>query len=155
MKVPVVWLLKVPLYGEVDAGYIWNRTATHQLCEVQKWNQSEHDPGYFWKILDDGTFMDLLLYVDDAYVTDCESPLADTEINTFGMAFADHNGESGIKVQEPDYFLGANVDVHSDSVKRSRQRPTLVRWRPSTCPSRSRSTPRTTRRAPQGPRGGV
>ena len=88
MKVPVVWLLKVPLYGEVDAGYIWNRTATHQLCEVQKWNQSEHDPGYFWKILDDGTFMDLLLYVDDAYVTDCESPLADTEINTFGMAFS-------------------------------------------------------------------
>ena len=43
MKVPVVWLLKVPLYGEVDAGYIWNRTATHQLCEVQKWNQSEHE----------------------------------------------------------------------------------------------------------------
>tara|TARA_B100000767_G_scaffold61982_1_gene57838 strand:- start:105 stop:425 length:321 start_codon:yes stop_codon:yes gene_type:complete len=36
MKVPVVWLLKVPLYGEVDAGYIWNRTATHQLCEDTK-----------------------------------------------------------------------------------------------------------------------
>ena len=118
MKVPIVWQLKVPLYGEVDAGYIWNRTATHQLCKVQKWNQSEHDPGYFWKILDDGTFMDLLLYVDDAYVTDTGSPLADAEVETFGMAFADHNGESGIKVQEPDYFLGANVDVLSrDSVK--------------------------------------
>ena len=117
MKVPIVWQLKVPLYGEVDAGYIWNRTATHQLCKVQKWNQSEHDPGYFWKILEDGTFMDLLLYVDDAYVTDTGSPLADVEIETFGMAFADHNGESGIKVQEPDYFLGANVDVLSkDSV---------------------------------------
>ena len=44
MRVPVVWLLKVPLYGEVDAGYIWNHTATHQLCDVQKWSQSEHDP---------------------------------------------------------------------------------------------------------------
>ena len=118
MKVPIVWQLKVPLYGEVDAGYIWNRTATHQLCEVQKWSQSEHDPGYFWKILEDGTFMDLLLYVDDAYVTDTGSPLADAEIEAFGMAFADHNGESGIKVQVPDYFLGANVDVLSkDSVK--------------------------------------
>ena len=118
MRVPIVWLLKVPLYGEVDAGYIWNRTATNQLCTVQKWNQSEHDPGYFWKILADGTFMDLLLYVDDAYVTDSGSPLADAEIEAFGMAFADHNGESGIKVQEPDYFLGANVDVDSkDSVK--------------------------------------
>jgi len=113
MKVAIVWMLKVPLYGEVDAGYIWNRTATHQLCEVQKWNQSEHDPGYFWKILADGTFMDLLLYVDDAYVTDSGSLLADAEIEAFGMAFADHNGESGIKVQEPDYFLGANVDVNS------------------------------------------
>ena len=113
MKVPIVWQLKVPLYGEVDAGYIWNRTATHQLCKVQKWNQSEHDPGYFWKILEDGTFMDLLLYVDDAYVTDTGSPLADAEIEKFGMAFADHNGESGIKVQEPDYFLGANVEVYS------------------------------------------
>ena len=31
LRVPIVWMLKVPLYGEVDAGYIWNRTATHQL----------------------------------------------------------------------------------------------------------------------------
>ena len=49
--VPMIWKLNVPLYGEVDAGYIWNRTATKQLVEVQGFNQSEHDPGYFWKKL--------------------------------------------------------------------------------------------------------
>ena len=112
-KTAIVWKLQVPLYGEVDAGYIWNRTATQQLVGVQKWNQSEHDPGYFWKKLDDGTFMDLLLYVDDAYVTDSHSPLADLEIETFGMAFADKDGSSGITVQEPSHFLGANIDVES------------------------------------------
>ena len=34
--VPVVWKLNVPLYDEVDAGYIWNRTATDQLIKKQK-----------------------------------------------------------------------------------------------------------------------
>ena len=52
---------QVALCGEVDAGYIWNRTATKQLVEVQGFSQSEHDPGYFWKKLNDGTRMDLLL----------------------------------------------------------------------------------------------
>ena len=113
--VPVIWKLNVPLYGEVDAGYIWNRTATKQLVEVQGFSQSEYDPGYFWKVLADGTRMDLLLYVDDAYVTDDHSPLADAELETFGMAFKEKDGSSGITVQSPPkHFLGANVDVHSE-----------------------------------------
>ena len=111
---PVIWKLNVPLYGEVDAGYIWNRTATKQLVEVQGFSQSEYDPGYFWKVLADGTRMDLLLYVDDAYVTDDHSPLADAELETFGMAFKEKDGSSGITVQHPPkHFLGANVDVRS------------------------------------------
>ena len=112
--VPVIWKLNVPLYGEVDAGYIWNRTATKQLVEVQGFSQSEYDPGYFWKKLNDGTRMDLLLYVDDAYVTDDHSGLADIELETFGLAFQEKDGASGITVQSPPkHFLGANVDVHS------------------------------------------
>ena len=113
--VPVIWQLNVPLYGEVDAGFIWNRTATEQLVKKQKFNQSQHDPGYFWKNLSDGTRMDLLLYVDDAYVTDNHSKLADAELEVFGLAFADKDGASGITVQEPDHFLGANIDVHSST----------------------------------------
>ena len=86
--VPVVWKLNVPLYGEVDAGYIWNRTATDQtatdqLIKKQKFKQSENDPRYFWKDLavNRGTRMDLMLYVDDAYVTDQHSKLADLELD--------------------------------------------------------------------------
>ena len=114
-RVPIVWRLMVPLYGEVDAGYIWNRTATAQLCVKQGFTQSQYDPGYFWKKLADGTTMDLLLYVDDAYVTD-SSPLADAELEAFNLAFTDKNGKAGITVKEPDHFLGANIDVTPGSV---------------------------------------
>eukprot|EP00964_Phaeocystis_antarctica_P136168 scaffold100592_cov36-Phaeocystis_antarctica.AAC.1 len=49
--VPVVWRLRCPLYGEADAGRIWNRTLVKQLTEVQKFEQSQYDPCYFWKHL--------------------------------------------------------------------------------------------------------
>ena len=42
--VPVVWRLKVPLYGEADAGRIWNRTLVHQLVDVQHFKQSRSEP---------------------------------------------------------------------------------------------------------------
>ena len=64
---PIVWRLKVPLYGEADAGRIWNRTAVHQLVDVQKFQQSEFDPCYFFKEVD-GERVDVVLYVDDGYV---------------------------------------------------------------------------------------
>ena len=65
--VPVVWRLKVPLYGEADAGRIWNRTAVKQLVSVQGFTQSEYDPCYFFKV-DGDQRVDIVLYVDDGYV---------------------------------------------------------------------------------------
>ena len=38
--VPVVWRLKAPLYGEADAGRIWNRTMVKQMTKVQGYTQS-------------------------------------------------------------------------------------------------------------------
>ena len=73
---PIVWRLKVPVYGEADAGRIWNRTLVKQLTKVQKCRQSEYDPCYFWKHLDDGFRMDFVMYVDDGYVTDAYSAAA-------------------------------------------------------------------------------
>ena len=61
--VPVVWKLRVPLYGEADAGRIWNRTLLKQLVEVQEFKQSEYDPCYFYMYLNDGTRMDMVIYV--------------------------------------------------------------------------------------------
>ena len=85
--VPVVWKLCVPLYGEADAGRIWNRTLVRQLVEVQHFNQSEYDPCYFWKHLADGTRMDLVMYVDDGYVVDAYSACADAELKQLHDAF--------------------------------------------------------------------
>ena len=53
----VVWKLKVPLYGEADAAYVWHITFSTQL-KKQGFSQSTFDPCYYWKFLDDGTRMD-------------------------------------------------------------------------------------------------
>jgi len=103
--VPVVWRLKVPLYGEADAGRIWNRTLVHQLVDVQHFCQSQYDPCYFWKHLKDDTRMDLVMYVDDGYVVDAFSPLADAELQQLHDAFT-------IEIKPARFFLGNNVVVH-------------------------------------------
>ena len=106
--VPVVWRLKSPLYGEADAGRIWNRTLVNQLVQVQKFRQSQYDPCYFWKHLNDGTRMDLVMYVDDGYVVDAHSPAADAELETLNSAFT-------LTVKPAHFFLGNNVVVHDAS----------------------------------------
>jgi hypothetical protein len=57
---PIVWRLLVPLYGEADAGRIWNRTLVNQLVGVQGFTQSEYDRCYFRKLLSDGSRLDLV-----------------------------------------------------------------------------------------------
>ena len=105
---PVVWRLKVPLYGEADAGRIWNRTLVKQLTEVQQFQQSEFDPCYFWKFLSDGTRMDLVMYVDDGYVIDAYSAAADAELAQLNASFK-------IEVKPAHFFLGNNIVVHGEA----------------------------------------
>jgi hypothetical protein len=102
--VPVVWRLKAPLYGEADAGRIWNRTLVKQLVSVQKFEQSEYDPCYFRKLLADGSRIDVVMYVDDGYVVDASSPLADVELKQLHDAFT-------IAIKPAAFFLGNNVSV--------------------------------------------
>jgi len=106
--VPVVWKLKVPLYGEADAGRIWNRTLVKQLVRVQHFKQSQYDPCYFWKTLSDGTRMDLVMYVDDGYVIDAYSTAADAELEQLNASFK-------IDVKPAHFFLGNNIVVHDGS----------------------------------------
>ena len=112
--VPVVWRLKVPLYGEADAGRIWNRTLVHQLVNVQHFEQSRSDPCYFWKHLGDGTRMDLVMYVDDGYVVDAHSAMADAELKQLNDAFKIH-------IKPAHFFLGNNVTVHDNGRVKSQQ----------------------------------
>ena len=103
--VPVVWRLKVPLYGEADAGRIWNRTLTKQLVDVQKFVQSAWDPCYFRKVFSNGSRMDLAMYVDDGFAVDTDTPRADEELATLNASFK-------IDVKPAMFFLGNNVIVH-------------------------------------------
>ena len=52
----------------------------------------EYDPCYFWKFLDDGTRMDMVMYVDNGYVVDAFSRLADVELEALNVAFTFHSG---------------------------------------------------------------
>ena len=99
--VPVIWRLKAPLYGEADAGRIWNRTLVKQLLSVQHFKQSKYDPCYFYKLLDDKTRIDMVMYVDDGYVVDAFSPAADKELETLHAKFT-------IEVKPAHFFLGNN-----------------------------------------------
>ena len=107
--VPVVWRLCVPLYGEADAGRLWNRTFVRFIIGPLNgggagWTQSQYDPCFFFKVLDDGSRMHLVLYVDDGYVIDNGSALADAELQRFHDRFT-------ITIKKAKFFLGNNVTV--------------------------------------------
>ena len=105
----------MPLYGEADAGRIWNRTLVRQLVRVQKFNQSEYDPCYFWKHLSDGTRMDIVMYVDDGYAVDSFSAAAMAELDALHRAFT-------IAVKPARFFLGNNVTVFLATPRTARRR---------------------------------
>lgn len=46
--VPIVWKLSAPLYGEADAGRLWNSTFHKQMI-AQSFTQSDADPCYYYK----------------------------------------------------------------------------------------------------------
>ena len=107
--VPVIWRLRVPLYGEADAGRLWNRTFVRFLTGPIDgggggWSQSGYDPCYFFKILHDGSRIDMALYVDDGYVIDSGSPLADAELTRLHDRFT-------IAIKNANFFLGNNVSI--------------------------------------------
>ena len=47
--VPIVWRMRVPLYGQGDAGLVWFRTIRAHLTEEQRFCQSDADPSFFFK----------------------------------------------------------------------------------------------------------
>jgi hypothetical protein len=102
--IPVVWRLKAPLYGEADAGRIWNRTMVKQMTLAQHYKQSKYDPCYFYKMLSDGTRQDIVMYVDDGYCVDSGTAAADAELRVLHDKFT-------IDVKPAKFFLGNNITV--------------------------------------------
>ena len=102
--VPVVWRLKIPLYGEADAGRIWNRTLVRQLRDRQHFNQSEFDPCYFRLVHDNGERVDILMYVDDGYVVTNSKKAADEALKVLHQKFT-------LSRKDAQFFLGNNLAV--------------------------------------------
>ena len=59
------------------------------------------------ELLADGTRMDMVMYVDDGYVVDAHSKLADAELARLNEAFK-------IDIKKAHFFLGNNVHVHAE-----------------------------------------
>ena len=107
--VPVVWRLRVPLYGEADAGRLWNRTLVRFMTGSVSgggagWTQSRYDPCYFFKVLADDSRMHLVMYVDDGYVIDSSAKLADAELQRLHERFT-------ISIKPARFFLGNNISI--------------------------------------------
>ena len=108
--VEILWLMWVPLYGQSDAGAIWNRTINaFQTEPPMSYERCENDPCVYSKSLPDGSQITMPLYVDDGryYFNStkaCES-VANQDMERFSKRFE-------VKFQDvdpvDDYFLGGN-----------------------------------------------
>jgi hypothetical protein len=105
--IPIVWRMKVPLYGQEDAGLIWYRTIVTQLVKEQDFTQSEADPCYFFKVYANGARFDIVLNVDDGFSFITKGDVvANTELEALAKRF-------DIKIMHPKQFLGLNVESSS------------------------------------------
>ena len=115
-RVNVVWGLHCPLYGEIEAGAHWHKTCmafctggTDTSSKGLAFNQSGLDPCYMHRILSDGTYMDIGLYVDDGWCTHAGTPCA-LEV------LAELNTKFGITQGEGKWFLGCNVETVAGNI---------------------------------------
>ena len=99
-----MWRLNIPLYGEADAGRIWNRTLGKQLRHVQHFKQSQYDPCYFYKFGEGGQRLSVLMYVDDGYALTNAKTFADRELAVLDAKFK-------LTRKDANFFLGNNVRV--------------------------------------------
>ena len=105
--IAMIWVLKTPLYGEADAGRIWYQTFLRFMLAERAFTQSRFDPCLLWKTLSNGSRMTIVLYVDDGISSDDGSLEADAELEAINAKFK-------ILVKPAKFFLGNNIDVHSD-----------------------------------------
>ena len=105
--IPIVWRLTAPLYGEADAGRLWNLTFHRQMMD-QSFTQSDADPCYYYKVYPDGSRLDIVCYVDDLWCEDDAGAYADADYKLMSDRFKMEFNEN------PTHFLGMNVSLHAD-----------------------------------------
>ena len=106
--IEIYWLMWVPLYGQTDAGAIWNRTVNQfQTSPPMSYDRCDNDPCVYSKCTADGGRITMPLYVDDGRYYYCESAKATARED---MARFENRFEVKFKDEDPidDYFLGGN-----------------------------------------------
>lgn len=89
--------LKNNLYGQKQAGRVWNLFLTEGLNQLG-FTQSKHDPCIFWR-----ASVIIIIYTDDTIVTGPKESLIDQAIKDIGEKFEITNKES------VDDFLGVKI----------------------------------------------
>jgi len=123
--IEILWLMLNPLYGQSDAGAIWNRTWNEYVTDPPPgcgYERCPHEPCVYAKRLGDpheesgkDSYLTMPIYVDDGRLlydpteAACAEAKADRERLT---------GEFGIEFKsidpKEDYFLGANRRTSDD-----------------------------------------
>ena len=107
--IPIVWKLTGNCYGRCAAPRIWYETIHSFLIQEVNMKQSDQDPCYYYKVYEDGTRLDLSLFVDDSWVCDDAGANADADIKIICEKF------NFTMVEDPKHFLGMNVVVESET----------------------------------------
>jgi len=118
--VEIVWLMIHPMYGQADAGAIWNRT--YNECMVTDapagcgYGRSSNDPAIYSKVVGESAVCTLGCYVDDwrSYYDRAEASVKEWGRikgllkERFGIDFKGADPET-------DFFLGSNrISKHPD-----------------------------------------
>eukprot|EP00966_Prymnesium_polylepis_P331588 7387168-Prymnesium_polylepis.1 len=109
--VKIYWLTNNPLYGQADAGAIWNRTANDYITTEGKLPRCPQEPGVYscdFGTNEDGRVTNPL-YVDDGRVYFDPTDTARREADRF-CAGMTKRFKVEFEAEDPvdDYFLGAN-----------------------------------------------
>jgi hypothetical protein len=115
--VEILWLMLSPLYGQADAGAIWNRTLNDFLVTSEPnglgFERNVNDPCIYTRTEPGGGRVTYALYVDDARLYNDPTPaareLAGRVQSRLKERFDIKFGETNPK---EDYFLGANRVSH-------------------------------------------
>jgi hypothetical protein len=115
--VEILWLMLSPLYGQADAGAIWNRTLNDFLVAPEPgglgFERNVNDPCVYTRTEPGGGRVTYALYVDDARLYNDPTPaareLARRVQSRLKERFEIKFGETNPK---EDYFLGANRISH-------------------------------------------
>lgn len=110
--VEILWLMNSPLYGQGDAGAIWNRTINAFLVDELGFKRSVNDPCVYTML--DGEVI-LPLYVDDGRLYYTDDKRAQVAVNRVMTKLTERFGiQFGPEDPEEDYFLGGNRVTNSD-----------------------------------------